>query len=503
MALTSCMLLMIAGCSSAPRQAPPQGGGRPIGVTQVGLGSHDDPAPAANQTDWVRFNYDPAHTGSVPANQAISATTVGGLHQIWRAHLEDTADSAPVYLHGLVFPDHRQHDVLYVMAKNGTLIALDANTGHTLWKVHTQGPQYTTASPAADPSRRYVYFYGLDGFVHKVGAIDGQEITSGGWPVRITNIPSREKGSAPLSVVNGRLYVAVSTFAPETPPNQGHLVVIDLANASTRVFNTVCSNIKHLLAPHECPTSGGGIWARGTPAVDPVTGHIFIATANGPFDGRRNWGDSVLELSADGAHLLDSYTPDNQADLDSENWDIGSTGPALLPPIPGSQTPYLLVQGGKDGVLRVLNRQNLSGQGGPGHMGGELQEIDNPTCTMFAQPAVWQESNQGTTWVFTADYCGLTGYEVATDPHPDMVLHQMWHIPIVTSSPVLAGGVLFAASKGALLALDPHSGQQLWSSAIPSASSALGAIHWESPIIVGGRVYVSDESRAVVAYALA
>jgi hypothetical protein len=25
------------------------------------------------------------------------------------------------------------------------------------------------------------------------------------------------------------------------------------------------------------------------------------------------------------------------------------------------------------------------------------------------QPAVWQESNQGATWVFTADVCGMTG----------------------------------------------------------------------------------------------
>jgi outer membrane protein assembly factor BamB len=450
----------------------------------------------------VRFNYDPAHSGSMPAIQTINAATVGGLHQLWRTHLEVTADSAPVYLHALVFPDHHRHDVLYVTTKNGTLLALDAGTGRTLWRVHTHGPQYTTASPAADPSRRYVYFYGLDGFVHKVGASDGKEIKTGGWPVRITFIPAREKGSAPLSVVNGRLYAAVSTFAPETPPNQGHLVVIDLANASTHVFNTVCSNIHHVLAPHECATSGAGIWARATAVVDPVTGNVFISTANGPYDGRRNWGDSVLELSADGTHLIDSFTPVNQAELDDKNWDLGSTGPALLPQIPGSKTPSLLVQGGKDGVLHLLNRQNLSGRGGPGHVGGEVQVIDNPACTMFTQPAVWQESNQGATWVFTADICGMTGYQVVTDQHQDTRLRQVWHLPVVTTSPLLAGGVLFAASKGALLALDPRSGQQLWSSTQPSADGTLGAIHWESPIVVGGKVYVTDESGAVVAYGL-
>jgi len=509
MALTALLVALIS-CSDAQHQAPPQGqgGAKPAGETRFGTGQgqgqgHDAPATIASTVDWVRFNYDPAHSGSVPATQTLSAATVGGLRQLWRIQLGGVADSAPVYLHGLVFADQSQHDVLYVTTRDGTLIALDAATGHALWSVHTVGPEWTTASPAADLSRRSVYFYGLDGFVHKVGAIDGKEIKTGGWPVRITPIPAREKGSAPLSVVNGRLYAATSTYAPEVPPNQGHLVVIDLGNASTHVFNTVCSNIKHLLAPNECAASGGGIWARGSAVVDPVSGNVFVSTSNGPYDGVVNWGDSVLELSADGTRLLDSYTPVNQAELDDANWDLGSTAPALLPQFPGSKTPYLLVQGGKDGVLRLLNRQNLSSKAGPGYVGGELQLIAQPGCAMFTQPAVWQESAQGATWVFTADTCGLTSYQVVTDQHGNTRLRQAWHLPVVTTSPLLAGGVLFAASKGALLALDPRTGQQLWSSAQPSAAGPLGAIHWESPIIVGGKVYVSDESGAVLAFGLA
>ncbi len=503
----SFLLMVITGCSvtprQAPRQAPPQGGGRPLGGTQLGLGGHDEPATTANQTDWVRFNYDPAHSGSVPAIQTISAATIGGLHQLWRVRLGGTADSAPVYLHAIVLPDHSQHDVLYVTTKEGTLVALDAGTGRTLWTVHTMGPQYTTASPVADPSRRYVYFYGLDGAVHKIGATDGKETKTGGWPVRITRMPASEKGSSPLNIANGRLYAQTSTFAPEIPPYQGHLVVIDLGNGSTHVFNSLCSNIRRLLSAHDCSAYGSGIWGRAGAVVDPVTGNVFVTTGNGPYDGRLNWGESVLELSADGTHLLDSYTPVNNAALSAAQGDLGSTEPALLPQIPGSKTPYLLVQGGKDGVLRVLNRQHLSGRAGPGHVGGELQVIAKPNCVTFTQPAVWQESKQGATWVFTADTCGMTGYQVVTDQYRDTRLRQVWHIPVVTTSPVLVGGVLFAASKGALLALDPRSGQQLWSSAQPSASSALGAIHWESPIIVGGKVYVSDEGGAVVAYGLA
>jgi outer membrane protein assembly factor BamB len=457
-----------------------------------------------NTTDWVRFNYDPAHSGNAPSAQGISAATVGGLRQVWRAGLGAVADSAPVYLHNLVFPDHSAHDVLYVDTKDGTLVAVDAHTGCVFWRVYRGGPHWTTSSPTADPSRRYVYFYGLDGFVHKVGATTGQEITSGGWPVRITSAPAREKGSAPLSIVNGRLYAAVSTYAPETPPNVGHLVVITLADASTHVFNTVCSNVTHIIDPRACAQSGAGIWARATPAIDPLTGHVFITTANAEFDGRTSWGDSVLELSADGTRLLDSYTPLNEETLDDENWDLGSTGPALLPQLPGSKTPALLVQGGKDGTLHLLNRQNLSGKGGPGHLGGDVQMIANPGCTMYTQPAVWQDpTTNGGTWVFTDDYCGMTGYQVVTDGQGNTRLMPHWHLPtVITTSPLLAGGVLFAASSGALLALDPHTGQQLWSSAQASAVGTLAGIHWESPIIVGGKVYVTDESGAMIAYGL-
>jgi outer membrane protein assembly factor BamB len=122
---------------------------------------------------------------------------------------------------------------------------------------------------------------------------------------------------------------------------------------------------------------------------------------------------------------------------------------------------------------------------------------------MYTQPAVWQDpTNNGGTWVFTDDYCGMTGYQIVTDGQGNTRLMPMWHLPLSTSSPLLAGGVLFAASSGALLALDPHTGQQLWSSAQPSAVGTLGGIHWESPIIVGGKVYVTDESGALIAYGL-
>jgi len=67
---------------------------------------------------------------------------------------------------------------------------------------------------------------------------------------------------------------------------------------------------------------------------------------------------------------------------------------------------------------------------------------------------------------------------------------------------MVSGGVLFAASSENLLAIDPRTGHQLWSSAAQAAGGTIAHVHWESPLAVGGRVYCSDESNHLSAYGL-
>jgi outer membrane protein assembly factor BamB len=64
--------------------------------------------------------------------------------------------------------------------------------------------------------------------------------------------------------------------------------------------------------------------------------------------------------------------------------------------------------------------------------------------------------------------------------------------------PVLSGGIVFVAlTGGQLVALDAQTGRRLW------VSTALGLIHWESPVVADGTVYCSDQSGALTAFALA
>jgi len=455
---------------------------------------------------WPGFDVDAARSGVNPDEQTLTSATVRGLHRLWSVTLPAVADSTPVLMTNLRLPDGTQRDVLYLTTKPGSLVALDAATGAELWVANTHGPRYTTSSPLADAARGVVYSYGLDGKVHQYNAATGQEIRGGGWPVLITTMPATEKESSSLNAANGYLYVTTAGYPGDAPPYQGHVVAINMTTGASHVFNSLCSDRAHVLAPGECPDNTSGIWSRAGVVVDPVTGSLFATTGNGSYNanqGGHDWGDSVLELSADASRVIDSYTPTNFQALDDGDTDLGSTSPALLPFIVKSQTPYLAVQVGKDGILRLLDRQNLSGQGGPGHVGGELQTINAPGgCGVFGQPAVWTDPASGAIWLFVTNGCGSGGYQVVTASDGTTTLEQKWGIRQGATSPVVAGGMLFAAAGGKLFALDPRTGQQLWTSASPSAGGSIGGIHWESPIVVGGRLYCSDENGRLISYGL-
>ena len=481
------------------------GGGGPIRHATRGASVWNG-TPSANPTqprdgDWPAFGYDAARSGVNPREASLTPSSVAGLHLLWRVRLPAVADSSPILLHALTFPDGSTRDALYLTTRDGRLIAADAATGAILWSRQPQGPKITHSSPVADPTGQFIFAYGLDGYLHKYQATTGDEIRGNGWPARITLMTATEKESGSLNFSDGRVYVATSGYIGDATPYQGHVVTVDASTGATTVFNTLCSNIGHLLSSSECPDERSGIWARGGVVFDPVSGNLFVATGNGPYTGDRgghDWGDSVLELSPDGARLLDSYTPDSYQQLADDDADLGSVAPALLPKVDGSVTPYLLVQGGKDTMLRLLDRQNLSGAGAPGYTGGELQTI-SLGCGVFHQPAVWKDST-GQVWVIVPTTCGLRAFRVVTDSRGASKLTAVWETSTPTTSPVLAGGVLFALTDGAALALDPRTGKTLWTSRMASAGGSIGGIHWESPIVIGGRLYCVDENGGLFAY---
>ena len=101
------------------------------------------------------------------------------------------------------------------------------------------------------------------------------------------------------------------------------------------------------------------------PAVD-TNGNMYVVTGNGDLDGISFFGDSFLKLStATGLNVLDFFSPFNQQALNVADLDISSAGFVLLPDSAGTAAhPHLLVGGGKNGTIYVLDRDNLGGFNG-------------------------------------------------------------------------------------------------------------------------------------------
>ncbi len=443
--------------------------------------------------------------------------------RLWIRSIQPNADSAPAYLPHVRLQDGRRHGVVYVLAGNNTsncspgdpvrratLYALDAATGRTIWTQSTTGPsRCTTAGPVVDRAGTWVYAPGLDGRMHRYDAASGRESRSKGWPQTITLMPDVEKMAANATIGTGHLYVTTSGFIGDQGHYEGHLVTIDLASGRSRVFNTLCSNIPQLLTPdpgrpNYCPAVQSGVWARGEGAIDPVTHDIYIVSGNGPWNGRTNWGDSILKLDPSGSHLLDSFTPTNQASLAAADADLGSTGPALLPTVKqGSHSYHLLVQGGKGGcescsgvALRLLNRDNLSGRGGPGHLGGDLQDAVTPCGeAVLTGPVVWTSPSRQI-WVFYANECGVAGYRLSSPSAGKFRLDQVWLVKRDGTTPVISHGILYIAHGGEIVGYNPANHAVVW------RGTGIGDIHWEYPLVAGNRLFMTDENGRVVAYAL-
>ena len=462
--------------------------------------------------NWPQFGFDQQHSSNNASDAIINASNVGSLQRIFQVTLPDLTDSAPVYQRGVATASGA-HDLLFVTTYSGQLVALDAHTGKQIWMQQAaNGPRYTTSSPALDPSGKFVYSYGLDGYAHKYQVGDGVEVKGGGWPELATLKPAVEKGSSALAIATTRsgvsyLYVSNGGYPGDAGDYQGHLTVINLASGAQTVFNANCSNLAiHFVeggtaGVNDCAHVQTAIWSRPGIVYDPDTDRIYFTTGNGDFtaaSGGYEWGDSVLALNPEGTSNgglpLDSYTPPEFQQLADSDTDLGGTSPALMAAPAGSKYPHLAVQAGKDGKLRLINLDNMSGAGGAGHVGGELQILAVPQGgEVLPQPATWSNPADGSSWLFVVNASGAAGLKL-TQSGGNPQLSAVWQRGSGGTSPIVVGGVLYYAADGHIYALDPTSGQPLW-------SDSIGGIHWQSPIVADGTLYITDAADHLTAYA--
>jgi hypothetical protein len=385
--------------------------------------------------------------------------------------LPGTVDSSPIYLKGVTI-EGAVYDALFVTTTYGITLAIDARTGAVLWqytppaypKLAGSG-QIATASPVADRNRTWIYAASPDGRIQKLSVADG----SVAWRVRITRLAKREKISSSLNFAHGHVLATTSGFFDQAP-YQGHVAVISGAGKILYVWNALCSDRARLLEPSSCPSSDAAIWGRAGAVVTPGSGNLLVATGNGPWDGKTNWGDAVIELSPK-AKMVGNYTPKNTEGLYDDDLDLGSTSPVYL-------TPNLIAQGGKDKKIRLLSLARMRGTAP--HKGRELQVVSTPSGSHLATaPAVWHARRP---WLIAADARATEAWVLRNG-----LLKPAWTQPYGGTSPVVAGGLLYVYDRmgGGLRVYQPASGTLV-------ATLPAGPGHWNSPIVTDGFVALPE-----------
>jgi hypothetical protein len=388
--------------------------------------------------------------------------------------LPGTVDSSAIYLHGAAIGG-ATHDAFFVTTTYGITLAIDASSGKILWHWTPPGysswagsAQITTATPVADPSRKWIYTASPDGRVQKLSVARGHAL----WRRRITKLPSKEKIAASLNYTGGHVIATTGGYVGDAPPYQGHVAVISAARGRLlHVWNSLCSNRHGLLVPSRCPASDSAIWGRAGAVVAPGSGNLLVATGNGPWDGHTNWGDAVLVLSPR-AKLIGDYTPTNTQQLNESDSDLGSTSPVYL-------TSKLIAQGGKDGKIRLLSLARLRGTAP--HQGRELQIVSTPSGSeLFTAPAVWRNGKR--LLLIAADGGATEAWSLRRGR-----LHSVWRAGNAGTSPVIAGGLLWVYDPGGggLRVYRPASGRVV-------GTLNAGDGHWNSPIVTDGRVALPE-----------
>jgi hypothetical protein len=449
----------------------------------------------------------------------------------------------PLYLQNVAIPNQGSHNVVYVETMHDSVYGFDADTpnnGLPLWQVSFLDPNNgitsvpaadggcinvtsfvelgITGTPAIDPVSGTIYLVARtkeNGSyyqrLHALDAATGQEKI--GSPVVITaTYPGTGDGSnvvtfdplgqasrAAVLLNNNTLFLSFASNGCKQVHNHGWVLAYDAVSLQqVGVFNTTPN------------TNNGGIWQSGSgPAAD-SNGNIYVETADAVYDantGGPDYGDSILKLTlgANGLFLADSFTPANQGTYNTNDQDLSSVGPLLLPD-QASQYPHLLVGSGKDETVYVLNRDNMGGYNSVQDQ--IVQELPPLYTNLRGQvPTYWN----GLVY-FEQSFSPVAAYSVSNG--------------VLSTSPVMQTNVSYSSNGPTSISANGESNGVLWMLTADSGYSTLRAYdvtnlsgelydsdqagsrdsldataHFALPMIANGRVYVGTQTQ-LVAYGL-
>jgi hypothetical protein len=494
-----------AGGSSDARSAgSPSDDAASSGSGSSGSGSSSGSSgPPKGKYDWLQFEFSQDKMGIDTAETTVNASNVAMLTQLFQVALPDAPDGAPVALSAVATPMGVK-DLVFVQGQHGLLTAFDGTTGTVVWKADFTSPNYGNSAPAIDPNRQYIYVNTSEGFIHKVHVTDGTEVKATPWPIS-TGKGGKASGQLAIGTDNTGI-----SYLYATNNGQGRLTTVNLATGSTHVFNFACSQYPDTQNPPTCD-QGANPWAR-SPVFLPDLQRVYVGTGtnagSGQFTAGKIWRTSWVALPPDGrttmmgglGYPVDSYTVTNWSMIVGADIDTAVGGLIPIPSGYSSKYPHLALQPGKDQNVRLLNTADLSGQGGPGHLGGELAVAHIGLGLMRSWGTIWINPATKVAWFYVGMGLhgpgGIASFTIDLDATGNPTLTPHWiNKNGWTTAPFIANGVLYAtnnagdttnANKPHLIqALDPGTGNLLW-------SAMVGPHHWSSPIMVNGILYLGD-----------
>jgi Malectin domain/Chitobiase/beta-hexosaminidase C-terminal domain len=373
-----------------------------------------------------------------------------------------------------------------------------------------------TGTPVIDPSTNTIYLVSKSVIISGptfYQRLHGIDITTGsekfGGPVTIGGtypgtrdggatdaFNARQQNQRPgLALVNGIVYIAWASHE-DNAPYYGWVMGYKASNLTQTAVLNVTPNVGY-----------GGIWmGGGAPAAD-ASNNLYLITGNATFDAtnstapNNDYGDSFLKLTS-GLTVSQYFTPTDQANDNSSDRDFGSGGAAIMVDQPTGPVPRMVIGGGKDGFLYVLNRDAMGGLGD-----GNAWQRFNFGNEIFATAAFWNN---------TLYLAGVGGHLQAFSFNTST---GMFNTPNASQSSATYGfpgstpsvsssgatnGIVWALDDGnyctnqsggcSPAVLHAYDGTnlvtELWNSTLGTGNSAGNAVKFSVPTVANGKVYV-------------
>jgi glucose dehydrogenase len=316
----------------------------------------------STRTTWKEYGGGPDNSRYVELDQ-INKRTLARLDVAWTY---PTGDNLPYNFGPLVVDD-----TAFVLARNNSLVALDATTGKEIW-VHAdlQGiaPRGINYWESADRTDRRLLFQ-RNNYLEAIDARTGKSILSFGTDgaVNLREGFSREVGRVQSSnpgKIFENLIILGSATGEAYLSTPGDIRAYDVVTGKeVWRFHTIPhpGEFGYETWPPDAWKYIGGANTWGELTVDPARGIVFVPTGSPTYDfygadriGANLFGTSLVALDARTGKRVWHFQM-----VHHDLWDYDNTAAPVLTTIRRNGKPVdVVAQAGKTGYLYVFNRTN-------------------------------------------------------------------------------------------------------------------------------------------------